>query len=219
MTLLCRAFNISSSWKLFHQEIQTIKSLLQKNSYPPDFIEKEIKLFLNSKLEKCSKNSENKNEKSDYFKLPYLGDISICTKKKVSKLCKRFCKNKIIQLVFVPFKVGDIFSVKDTIPNTLKSYVVYKFSCAGCNSCYIGETKRHLTTRIKEHLGTDKNSHIYQHLNKNDVCKNSASTDCFTIIDSASSSFRLKMKEALHITWCKPDLNKQVNHVSMTLNF
>ena len=93
------------------------------------------------------------------------------------------------------------------------------FSCVGCNSCYIGETKRHLTTRTKEHLGIDENSHIYQHLNKNENFKNSASTDCFTIIDSVSFSFRLKMNEALYITWCKLDLNKLVNHVSMALNF
>ena len=31
---------------------------------------------------------------------------------------------------------------------------------AGCQSCYIGETKRHLSMRINEHLVTDKKSQI-----------------------------------------------------------
>ena len=37
----------------------------------------------------------------------------------------------------------------------------------------------------------------------------------------ASSPFRLKIKEALHINWLKPDLNKQKEHVrgTRTLNF
>ena len=37
------------------------------------------------------------------------------------------------------------FLAKDPIPGEI---VVYKFTCAGCNSCYVGETRRHLTTRI-----------------------------------------------------------------------
>ena len=31
---------------------------------------------------------------------------------------------------------------------SLKSSVVYKFTCAGCESQYVGETSRHLATRI-----------------------------------------------------------------------
>ena len=37
-------------------------------------------------------------------------------------------------------------------------------TCAGCNSVYVGETCRHISTRVREHLCTDKNSHVYKHL-------------------------------------------------------
>ena len=33
----------------------------------------------------------------------------------------------------------------------------------GMWSLYVGETSRHLSTRIKEHLGSDKNTHIFKH--------------------------------------------------------
>ena len=33
-----------------------------------------------------------------------------------------------------------------------RSSIVYKISCLDCNSFYIGETKRHLHTRIQEHM-------------------------------------------------------------------
>ena len=69
-----------------------------------------------------------------------------------------------------------------------------KFLCAGCQSCYISETKRHLPTRISEHLVTDKKSHIFKHLLENSACKMLYDENCFTIIDSACSSFRLKLK-------------------------
>ena len=34
----------------------------------------------------------------------------------------------------------NMFSVKVSIPNGLPSQVVYKFTCAGFNACYVGET-------------------------------------------------------------------------------
>ena len=112
----------------------------------------------------------------------------------------------------------DLVSAKDSLPNALKSYVVYKFTCAGCQSCYVGETKRHLPTRMKEHLETDSKSHIFQHLKDNPSCRDVCDTSCFKIVDHASSSFRLKLKEALHIQWLKPVLNKQQKHVSITIS-
>ena len=41
---------------------------------------------------------------------------------------------------------------------------------------------------------------------------------CFKIIDKANSKFDLKVKEALHINWRKPNLNAQQNHSALTLS-
>ena len=41
---------------------------------------------------------------------------------------------------------------------------------------------------------------------------------CFKIIDKAYSKFDLKIKEALHINWRKPNLNAQQNHLALTLS-
>ena len=59
---------------------------------------------------------------------------------RLRKLVQRYCTNIEIKLAFSSFKIGSMFSVKDPIPLDLGSRVVYKFSCAGCNACYIGET-------------------------------------------------------------------------------
>ena len=45
-----------------------------------------------------------------------------------------------LKLAFSMFKVGCMFSVKDTVPFVLPPRVVNRFLCAGCNCCYIGET-------------------------------------------------------------------------------
>ena len=86
------------------------------------------------------------------------------------KKIKEFCKNSDITIVFSPFKTGKLFSSKDCLPNGLKSYVAYKFVYAECQSCYIGETRRHLPTKISEHLLTDKKSNIFKRLLENPTC-------------------------------------------------
>ena len=122
-----------------------------------------------------------------------------------------------LKIVFTPFKVVDLFSVKDTVPKLLKSFVVYKFVCPGGIACYTGEASSDLSTRIEEYLEKDKKSHIFKHVDENHHCKSLSTPDCFQIIDSASSKFRLKLKEAMHITWTKPSLNRQLKHVSISI--
>ena len=128
-----------------------------------------------------------------------------------------YCKSLSIKVVLTPFKVADIFNVKDPIPKFLKSFVVYKFVCRGCNACYISETTRNLSTRIKKHLETDKKSHIFAHHVNNETCNALSTENCFEIIDSASTSFRLKLKEAMQIIWKKLSRNKQQKHVSISI--
>ena len=168
-----------------------------------------MKKFLDNKF------SSNHNQLKDttdihYFKLPYIGNLSHHIKKKLSKLCNKFCKENFnIKLVFNSFKIKNYFSYKDPIPDDLKSFIVYKFTCASCSSSYIGETCRHFKTRIEEHIKKDNKSHIFKHLHSTTTCFDSYNSLCFKIIDKANSKFDLKIKEALHINWRKPNLNVQ----------
>ena len=110
-----------------------------------------------------------------------------------------------------------MFNMKIPIPKFLKPFIVDKFVCPGCNPCCIGETNSPLSTRVKEHLETDKKSHIFAYLVNNETCKALSTENCFEIIDSASTPFKLKLKEAMHIIWKKPSLNKQQKHVSISI--
>ena len=61
--------------------------------------------------------------------------------------------------------------MKEPVPKSLESFAVYNSVYPGCNSCYIGEKTRHLSTRIKEHLEMDKKYHIFEHLANSETCK------------------------------------------------
>ena len=129
-------------------------------------------------------------------KLPYIGNLSHDIKNKLSKLCKEFCKENFnIKLVFNSFKIKNYFAYKDPIPNDLKSFLVYKFTCASCSSGYIGKTCCHFKTRIEEHIKKDNKSHIFKHLHSTATCFDSYNSLCFKIIDKANSKFDLKLKK------------------------
>ena len=136
-----------------------------------------------------------------FFKLPYVGPFSIVAQNRLHKLLyKRYCNNLDVKLAFSSFKIRNTFSVKGPVPVELRSNVVYKLTCASCNSCYIGETSRHLTTRIREHLNRDRTSHIFRQIQQSEACRNPCSAECFEVIDHTTTKFQVKIKEALHIS-------------------
>ena len=92
-----------------------------------------------------------------FYKLAYLGRFSTVAQSKMRRLVNHYCHDLDIKLVFTTFRLRNLFSVKDPVHGELRSRVIYKFTCACCNACYIGETQgRHLSTRVREHLSSDK---------------------------------------------------------------
>ena len=80
-----------------------------------------------------------------------------------------------------------------------------------------------MSARIEEQLGLKSisksiTSHIFKHLHSITTCFHSYNSLCFKIIDKINSKFDLKIKEALHINWRKPNLNTQQNHLALTLS-
>ena len=168
--MIDRSFKICKNCNSFHKYIENIKSNYIKNAYPPFLINKVIKKYLDYKF------SSNQNQLKDvhYFELPYIGNLSHHIKNTLSKLCKEFCKENFnIKLVFESLKIKNYFSYKDPIPDDLKSFLVYKFTCASCNSSYISETCSHFKTRTEEHIKKYYKSHIFKHLHSIATCFNS----------------------------------------------
>ena len=122
-----------------------------------------------------------------------------------------------------------------TVPDYLKSHVVYEFSCNACNAGYIGKTGWNLGTWIKEHGGLDKNSRVFNHLAECNFyrytltlhsfpCDGDATltdqdilghvrstvTDNMRIIGKSENSTELYFLEGLNIKWKKPPLNNGI---------
>ena len=106
---------------------------------------------------------------------------------------------------------NNYFSLKCCTPLPLLANVVYKFECLrDANTFYIGKTIRHLATRVKEHGSSNSNSAIYSHLLSCETCKSNFSCNNFSVIDSCKNDFEVTIKEAFHIKFSKPIMNKQL---------
>ena len=94
-----------------------------------------------------------------------------------------------------------MFPLKDRIQH--KATIVYKGTCS-CNESYIGETKRNVKIRCKEHCSNnDKTSEVAEHL-----LKNPGHTNDWQVITSAPPQRnKWKILEAYYITKFKPSLN------------
>ena len=111
-----------------------------------------------------------------------------------------------------------MFGVKDPVRRELLTCVVYNFLCASCNACYVSETSRHLSTRVREHLISNRASHIFSHLHNSPQWRSHCFDECFNILDHTSTTFQLEIKEAIHIPREKPILNHQFYHVNLKLS-
>ena len=100
----------------------------------------------------------------------------------------------------------------------MKSFQIYKFTCASSSPHYIGGTCCHFKTRIEEHINKNNKSHSFKHLHSTATCFGSYNSLCFKIIEKGNSKFDLKVKKALHINWRKPNLNTQQNHLALILS-
>ena len=121
-------------------------------------------------------------------------------------------KNMGLVILFDMF-LNPSFKMTTSFANIARTTASTSISCS-----YIGETCRHFKTRIEEHIKKDDKSHIFKHLHSTTTCFDSYNSLCFKIIDKANSKFDLKIKEALHINWRKPNLNAQQNHLALTLS-
>ena len=119
-----------------------------------------------------------------------------------------------IRPVFGSCKTSNYFSLKCRTPFPYKSNVVYLYKCVlDATTTYVGQTTRHLITRVNEHYKKylDKNSAIFTHIQNCDSCKNSNLTvNNFTILKLCRGYLESVIYESLFISKLKPTLNKKL---------
>ena len=221
--LVSRAYKINSSYTNFLSEVNDLRKYFLKNSYPLRIINKIIDTTFTSIVEPKEVYAAAPKEKV-FVKLPYLSKLSNKNmKNEILDLVRKFYPQIDLKIVFVnKFNIASFFKFKDVVPNHMRSNIVYEFKCSQCSETYIGETTRHLATRVAEHRGVSArtgkflckqpNSNIFAHYLKTD---HEIVKDDFKIL--CSDSQHLKISESLLIHQNKPKLNSMTTSVPLKI--
>ena len=199
-----RIYRACSTWIHFHNSLEKAKRVLEQNQYPPEFygpiIHETLTAIINTKgpsSKEMTNTSPNIQKETFSLFLQYRGKGSESYARSLHKI-QAPCR-----IIFTMKKLkSNMPSLKPPVPKLLKSGVVYKIECPRCNSCYVGQTSRHLQTRFKEHVG---NGPVQQHFRD---CDSVLSEECVSVLGATSKGeVTLLTLEALWIREVKPELN------------
>ena len=148
-----RIFYACSTWLNFHTSLQKTKDILRNNQYLESFYDPIIKRTINKLIEPIDKPSKEEKDDEKKLKTIFIQYRGKLTEKFVSSLNKIQAPCKMILTIRKTKSV--LPSLKTTVEKSLKSGIVYKITCPRCSSCYVGQTTRHLLSRIREHKRTN----------------------------------------------------------------
>ncbi|CAF4583597.1 unnamed protein product, partial [Rotaria socialis] len=136
-----------------HKEFDFIRGLCAKNGYPARFVNSIIKRQLNLQKSTAPPTPIETTTDTVVLRVPYFGAESQIYGKRVTAAAAKHYPFKKIRVVYdVTDRIGRGFQLKDSIADEFKSGVVYEATCSTCNQAYVGQTFRHLNTRIHEHI-------------------------------------------------------------------
>jgi len=143
-----------SSERFQAENINIIKGILINNCYPVELVNKKIK----ERIRAIKINKVTTNEKTDYNIKNTKKVLTLPFVKNASDDIRGIVKNCVDVVYTIPKKLNMfIKNGKDRLTPQQKTEIVYKINCKDCDQAYIGQTKRHLETRIKEHRNNIKN--------------------------------------------------------------
>jgi len=199
-SLLDRAILLSMP-HLHKKNIELCIKLLMDNGYPLELIFNTI----NRRLKKLfvTRRTNGPNQEKKVIVFPYIKPITemmTSTINKAEHIIGYRCLNKLNQF---------IKTHKDREPRSSNNNVVYKISCKNCEATYVGQTKRQLKTRIKEHvnnirLDPSKHSVVSEHIinfNHNFDWEN------VIILDHEHNYYKRMISEMIHIKEQNKGLN------------
>jgi len=147
---------------------------------------------------------EEEETTKKFVVIPYINRISdmvVSSIKKSNKVNIGYrCLNKLNMI---------IKTHKDKNLHSQNSSVVYKINCNDCDASYVGQTKRQLKTRIKEHKNNingniNRFSVISEHIIKE---KHDFNWDKVKILDHETNYHKRIISEMLHIKEQKNGIN------------
>ena len=139
-----------------------------------------------------SQNSQTQTQIKTYLPLPYFPVIT-------NKLEKVFKMHNINIAYDGNGKLRDWFETTKTKQNKEEKSGVYQLTCASCNKFYIGQTKRQLRDRVKEHKANIKNNQPHLSAMAKHCLEENHAIGEILLLDEVRKPWMLTHYENMHI--------------------
>ena len=222
-SLMSRAVKICSPSEL-QGELSNLKNIFAANGYPLDIINNTMKKVIstpatNAKDQPTTTAGSEATPQPVVLTLPWKGKVSSRFRQDIQKTVQQSFSNVRMHVIFTARRAFSP-AVKDALPTTMMSNVVYKFACH-CTCTYVGRTSQQLGERIKQHLPSKlfkakpnlkietADSAITKHLKQHPACIRTDLVDSFKILARARHQRHLEILEAAYIKALNPALCQQ----------
>ena len=156
--LLHRIFNICSSYKNFHIQLEVVRKLFNLNGFPSHMFDHLVRRFLNNIFEPTP-TIHTVPKKIIYFCLPFTGSHSLQIRTQITRLCNAAYPHLNIRFVFrSSTRISSFFPFKDKVSKFLRSGVVYLFKCRCCSAFLCGSNYAPFT---HQNIGGTLRNHSY----------------------------------------------------------
>ena len=115
-------------------------------------------------------------------------------------------------MFYTPRTLQSLYCAKDPLPKESSTHVVYSMKCKTCKDEYVGETKRALSVRKKEHsdairLEQCSKSAIAEHVHDH-PSPHEMDWSTLQVVDRARRQFERRVRETFHIYKRQPKINR-----------
>lgn len=153
-----RLCSLPLSIKHYKHEYEYIKSVADVNGYSENIVDKIIanhaKKVKRKNMSTFFNNKERENEKKK-VSMSYAPTIT-------TKLKPIFNEHGMMIVYKNNNKLSDLLGSTKDKKESLSKSGIYRIQCSECDAVYIGQTKRSVTTRFKEHLKAIELRHTYK---------------------------------------------------------
>lgn len=203
-----RIINNCSTQQSVRRHLAEFDSVLSLNDYPKHFLKNKQTAPRNTRTRPPN------NKKFSYFEFPFISDTIN------NKITRYFRKEDLsVRLSHKSTSLRKHLAPKTKQPDACskrhcyldstlchQKNVVYSITCNKCKKEYIGSTIRELHLRVHEHYNTTSSS-VFKHINS---CGSSPDNMSIKILDRERKPGNLRIREALHISRLKPEINDKL---------
>jgi hypothetical protein len=199
-SMIYRLINIPMDQDAFDKELNLIKEIAIFNGYKKDMILRLVKKHKWKKqineLSSLKSEIDTVKKRSALIFIPKLSNP-------ITKVFKKY-NVEIVSSKNNNFK-SLIGSTKDQLKENQKSGI-YSIQCMDCDKCYVGQTRRNIGIRFKEHLRNIKNQEDEKSPLAEHVLGTNHNINSIKLLKQVNNSQELNVREAIEMTKNKNNL-------------